>query len=190
MHHMLRLIAPLALGLGLPTPASALEFNQVQLDKSQVGFVSKQMGVPVDGKFKKFHAQVAFDPTKPESGRAMIEINMSSVDTGSDEADEEVVSKNWFNVKNFPTATFVSGAIKQLGGDRFEVAGKLTIKGKTKDITAPVTFKQEGNSGQFNGAFTLKRLDYGIGEGPWSDTGTVADEVRVNFKILVAAAAK
>ena len=190
---MYRLIHPIVLfapAIGLPIAAYAVEFNQVQLDKSQVGFVSKQMGVPVDGQFKKFSAQIAFDPAKPESGRAQIEITMASVDTGSQEADEEVVSKNWFNVKNFPTATFVSQAVKTLGGERFEVSGKLTIKGKTKEVTAPVTFKQEGSSGQFNGAFTLKRLDYGIGDGPWSDTGTVADEVKVNFKILVATVAK
>lgn len=177
-----------SLVLFLSAEAGAVEFSQVRLDKSQVAFVSKQMGVPVDGKFKKFSAQISFDPAKPEAGRAQIEINMASVDTGSQEADEEVVSKNWFNVKNFPTATFVSSALKPLGGGRFEVAGKLTIKGKSKDILAPITFKQEGDGGQFEGAFILKRLEYGIGEGPWSDTGTVADEVRVTFKLLVAVA--
>lgn len=173
--------------LCLSPGADAVEYSQVKLDKSQVTFVSKQMGVPVDGQFKRFSAQIFFDPAKPEAGRAQIEITMGSVDTGSQEADEEVVSKNWFNVRNFPTASFVSSALKSLGDGRFEVAGKLTIKGKTKDISAPVSFKQEGESGRFEGVFTLKRLEYGIGEGPWSDTGTVADEVRVGFRFVVAA---
>lgn len=177
-----------ALMLAAGTARSA-EFNQVLLDKSQVSFVSKQMNVPVEGKFTKFTAQVAFDPAKPEAGKAQIEIDTASIDTGSQEANEEVVTKNWFNVKAFPTAKFVSGGVKPLGSNRYEVAGKLTIKGITRDVVAPVTFKPEGSNASFEGAFAIKRLEYKIGEGAWSDTDTVADEVQVRFKLVVAASA-
>ena len=170
------------------TAASAAEFSHVVHDKSSIVFVSKQMGVPVDGKVRKFTAQIAFDPSKPETGKAQIEIDSTSIDTCSQDADDEVVSKNWFNVKAFPTVKFVSSGVTALGGGRYEVAGKMTIKGKTRDVVAPFAFKQEGNNGQFEGAFSLKRLEYGIGEGPWSDTGTVADEVQVKFRFVVAAA--
>jgi polyisoprenoid-binding protein YceI len=169
-------------------PAEALEFSQVQLDKSQITFVFKQMGVPVDGRFRKFNAQVAFDPAKPASSRAQVEIDLASIDAGAQEADDEVKSKNWFNIQQFPTAKFVSSAVKPLGGDRYEVAGKITIKGKTRDIVAPVSVKQEGNSALLDGAFTLKRLEYGVGAGPWSDVDTVADEVQIKFKLLVSVA--
>jgi hypothetical protein len=50
-------------------------------------------------------------------------------------------------------------------------------------VTAPFTFKPEGQGGTFEGAFTLKRLDYAIGEGAWKDTDTVANEVQVKFRI-------
>ncbi len=169
--------------------AFGAEFNQVLLDKSRVSFVSKQMNVPVEGEFKKFTAQVAFDPAKPEAGRAQIEIDTASIDTGSQEANEEVVSKNWFNVKAYPTAKFVSTGVKPLGNNRYEVAGKLTIKDTTRDIVAPASFKQEGTDASFEGAIKIKRLDYKIGEGVWSDTDTVADEVQVRFKLMVGAGA-
>lgn len=180
------LFAVLALAAG---PVLGVEYNQVLPDKSQVAFVSKQMGVAVDGRFRKFAAQVSFDPAKPETARAKIDIDLGSVDAGSQEANDEVKDKNWFNIKQFPTASFVSSAVKPLGGNRYELAGKLTIKGKSQDMTAPFTFRQEGNGGLFEGSFTLKRLDFAVGAGPWSDTDTVANEVQVKFKFAVAAAA-
>jgi polyisoprenoid-binding protein YceI len=160
----------------------ALEFTQFQADKSTLQFVSKQMGVPVDGHFKKFSATLAFDPAKPAAATARLELDLASVDAGSADADGEVVGKPWFNVKLFPTATFVSAAIRPLGGDKFELAGKLTIKGKTQDVSAPFSFRQEGGNGVFDGAFVLKRLDFGVGDGIWSDVSAVANEVQIKFR--------
>lgn len=180
-----------ALTLALaPVPAAqAAGFGRVITDKSRIGFVFKQMGVSVDGSFRGFTAQLQFDPAKPEGALAQVEIDVASIDAGDEDANDEVKSKNWFHVKQFPKATFVSSSVKAVGADRYELAGKLTIKGKTRDIVTPVTFKPEGANGSLEGSFTLKRLDYGIGSGPWGDTDTVADEVQVKFRFLVTAVA-
>lgn len=167
--------------------ALAIEFGQVQADKSTLTFAYKQMGVPSDGKFRKFSAAIAFDPAKPDAASARIDIDMAGFDAGSKEANDEVIGKPWFNTKAFPAARFVSTGIKPLGGDRYEVAGKLTIKDKTLPINAPFTFKQEGAVGVFDGSLTIKRLDYAIGTGAWADVGTVADEVRIVFHVVAAA---
>jgi len=166
--------------------ASAVEFNQVVADKSSINFGYKQMNVPLEGKFKKFAAQIDFDPAKPESAQTKFEIDLASIDTGSDEANDEVVGKAWFNTKAFPKATFVSTGVKPLGNNRFEVQGKLTIKGKTLAVATPFTFKPDANTASFDGAFTIKRLDYAIGEGEWADVSTVANEIQIKFHILAA----
>ncbi len=166
----------------------AQRVTAVDLDKSAITFVSKQMGVPVEGKFEKFSVQFVFDAAKPSEGRVQVELNLASIDTGSDEANDEVKSKGWLDVKNHPTARFVSSSVKSLGAGRYEVAGKLTIKGRAKDVIAPFTLKPAGQGAVFDGAFALKRLDYGIGEGTWSDTDTVADEVQVKFRISATGA--
>jgi len=166
--------------------AQAVEFGQVQPEKSSLTFVSKQMGVPVDGNFRKFNVALAFDPAKPTQASAKMDVDLSSIDAGSKDANDEVAGKSWFNVKSFPMASFVSTGVKPLGGDRYEVAGKLTIKGKTQDVVAPATFRQEGGNGVFAGAFILKRLDFAIGEGMWSDISTVANEVQIRFLIVAA----
>lgn len=170
----------------LSSGAGAAEIGPLLTDKSRVAFVSKQMGVPVDGEFKKFSAQLAFDTARPEAGRAQIDIDMASVDAGSAEANEEVVGKNWFHVKQFPKAGFVSSGVKSLGGGKYEVAGKLTIRDKTRDISAPFTMITQGANLQFDGSFVIKRADFGIGQGVWADFDTVANEVEIKFRLVTA----
>jgi polyisoprenoid-binding protein YceI len=178
------LAAVAALGI---TNVRALAYTAVQAEKSTLTFVSRQMGVPINGRFPKFSAQVSFDPARPDAGKVSISIDLVSIDAGSRDANDEVVGKLWFNAGAYPTATFVSSGIKSLGGGNYEVAGSLTIKGKAQAMTAPFSFRSEGNSGIFEGGFVVKRIDFAIGEGPWADVSMVADNVQVNFRVLVAA---
>ena len=185
---MKRFAFALALLTALPFAASAAEFNQVQTDKSAINFTYQQMGVKLDGKFKKFAAKLSFDPAKPAEAKTTIDVDLASIDTGAAEGDEEVAGKPWFNTKAFPTAQFVSGSVKALGGNRYEVAGKLTIKGKTQDIVVPATFTAQGNSGVFDGSFTIRRGDFSIGEGAWAKFDIVANDIPVKFRITAASA--
>ncbi|NWG86969.1 MAG: YceI family protein [Hydrogenophilaceae bacterium] len=174
--------------LPLSLAAQAAPFDQVRLDQSRLSFVSKQMAVPVEGQFRRFAVQLAFDPTRPEKAQAAIDIDLASIDAGSKEANEEVVGKNWFNVRQFPTARFVSSGVKPLGGERYEVRGTLTIKGRSREVAAPFSFRPASGQAVFEGGFAIRRLDFGIGEGPWGDTGIVADEVQIKFRIVTGAA--
>ncbi len=176
----------LAFALATAFSAQAAEYTQVQPEKSSVAFVYKQMGVAVDGKFKKFNSQLSFDPAKPTAAKATFNVELASVDTGAPEGDEEVAGKPWFNTKAFPTATFVSGTVKPLGGNRYEVAGKLSIKGKTHDVVVPATFTEQGKTGIFDGSFTIRRADFSIGEGSWAKFDIVANDVLIKFRITAA----
>ena len=174
--------------ISLAGSAHAVEFSQVRTDKSSLSFAYKQMGVPLEGRFRKFVARIVFDPAKPHAAQAQFAVDLTSIDTGVREADEEVLGTPWFNTKVFPSARFVSTQVKSLGGNRFEVQGRLTIKGQTRDVSAAFTFKLEGVSGVFDGAFTLQRLDYAIGTGPWADLDTVANDIQIRFHIVASPA--
>ena len=164
-----------------PTPALA----QQKLDaaRSEMLFVSKQMGVPVEGRFRKFDAQIAFDPKKPEAGKVAFTIDMGSATFGSPEVDVELPKATWFNVPKFPQATFQSSAIKAVGAGKFDVTGKLVIKGSSRDVVVPVTLTQAAGATTAVGSFAIKRLDFKIGEGDWADTSMVANDVQVKFKL-------
>lgn len=172
----------------LCSPASALEFKQVLANESSVTFGYRQMGVPLEGKFNQFVAQMSFDPAKISDAQARIEINVASIDAGASDANDEVVGKLWFNAKTYPTASFIASGLKALGGNRYEASGKLTIKGRTLDVTAPVTFQSAGTRGVFDGSFSIKRLDYNIGEGEWKDVAAVANDIQIKFHLVVYAA--
>ncbi|HSD61313.1 MAG TPA: YceI family protein [Burkholderiales bacterium] len=180
-------LAALAL-LAASGAAHAVEYATVLPDKSEIRFVSKQMNVPVEGRFRKFDAQLSFDPAKPEAGSTRITLDLAGIDAGSDDANAEVRTKGWFDIRNFPTATFVSTSVKPLGPNRYEVAGKLSIKGRSRDVTAPVSFRQDGANAVLEGSFVVKRLQFAIGEGAWSDVDTVADDVQVRFRMTAAPA--
>lgn len=176
----------LTLASALPCAVHAVEYSQVHADKSSIGFTYKQMGVAAEGRFRKFSAQLAFDPAKPAQAKATLELDLASVDTGSSDADQEVAGKPWFNTRAFPGARFVADGIKPLGGNRYEVAGKLSIKGRTQEISAPLTFSTQGDVGVFDGGFTLRRADFGIGEGSWAAFDVVANDIQIKFRILAS----
>lgn len=175
------LFATLAAAL-LAGPALA---QQVVPAQSEISFVSRQMGVPVEGRFKQWTAQIAFDPKNAAAGKVGFTIQTGSASFGSPETDAEVPKAPWFNVAKFPTASFASSAIRPLGGGKFEVAGTLTIKGSAHPVSVPVTVTQAGGTSTATGSFAIKRLDFKIGEGEWTDTSMVANDVTVKFKLAL-----
>jgi len=177
-----RILIALALGAAVLAPALA----QLDTAKSSMIAVSKQMGVPVEGVFRRFSAQVSFDPARPAEGKASLEIDIASFDLGDADFNRETTKKEWFDAAKFPRATFVTTAIKPAGAGKYEAAGKLTIKGKTLDVVAPVSFRSEGGQQVFEGVLPIRRLAFNIGEGEWKDTATVADEVQIKFRIVAA----
>jgi polyisoprenoid-binding protein YceI len=171
--------------------ASGVAFAQAKVvpAQSQITFSIKEMGVTVEGKFTKWTADIAFDPKKPEAGKVAFTIATGSATLGAPETDAEVPKPEWFNVAKFPNATFASTSIKAKGGGKFDVAGKLTVKGTTKDIVVPIALTQAGPTTTATGAFSIKRNDYKVGEGDWSDTSQVADDVQVKFKLALTGVA-
>ncbi len=165
--------------------AHAIELNQVTVEKSQITFTCKQMGVPVDGSFRKFNAQISIDPAKPETGKARVDIDLASIDAGSNEATSEVKGKDWLNIAGFPKASCVASSVKLLGVGRYEARGTLSIKGISRDTVVPFSIRNEGSGSWLEGGFALPRLQFRIGEGTWADTSTVADEIQVKFKLFL-----
>jgi len=172
------------LAAGLLLAAAPAPANDIDYVQSRIGFTFKQMNVPVEGSFKKFRAQMRFDDKRPEASRAEIEVDLTSIDTGAPDGDTEAQRKPWFDTATHPTAKFVSSGVKRLAPDRYEITGKLTLKGHTRDLKVPVETTRAGANRNFAGSFVLKRLEFAVGEGPWADVETVADEVQVRFRIV------
>jgi polyisoprenoid-binding protein YceI len=173
--------------LFVPLSAQALQYDRVDTARSAIRFVPVLMGTKTEGSFKKFTAQIRFDPEKPAQAQAKAEVDLQSFDLGFDEATDEAMGPNWFDVKHFPKATFVSTQVKALGPEKFELSGNLTIRNQTKPVRFPVTLSREANGqARLEGALVIKRLDFGLGQGQWAGTGTVANDVTVQLKFFLS----
>lgn len=182
MNTILKNIVALSVA-ALALQAHAAPYQSIVPAKSSVRFNYKQMGVAMDGRFKKFSAQVNFDPAKAEQAKASFEVELASVDAGSSEADDEVVTKSWFNAAAFPKATFVAKQIKQTAANQYDVTGALSIKGQTREVKFPMKHTAQGKDGVLTGSFTIKRGDFDIGEGMWAKFDVVANDIQVNFSL-------
>jgi polyisoprenoid-binding protein YceI len=167
--------------------AASVAFAQQKLvpAQSEIVFVTKEMGVPVEGRFKRFDAQLTFDPTRPEASKMALTVDIASATLGAPETDAELPKATWFNTAKFPQATFRSSAVKSLGGGKFEVSGELGIKGLTRNVVVPVVVTQSGTATTATGTFPLKRLAFQIGQNEWADTSMLADDVQVKFKFAM-----
>lgn len=169
--------------------ASTLAQAQGLLDTKQSSIVAsfKQMGVPLDGKFQKYTADLQFDPARPDQARVRLDVDVASFDIGDESYNKEVRSKVWFNASAYPAARFESASIRPDGAGRFLVSGKLSVKGLSSTVSFPVTYRRDGKQETFDGSLPIKRLQFNIGDQEWRDTSMVADEVQLKFHIVTSA---
>jgi polyisoprenoid-binding protein YceI len=164
--------------------------DAVVADKSEIGFTMKQMGVKFDGRFRKWKADVVFRPNALAASKAVIDVDLGSIDLASAESETEAQGPLWFDAVKFPVAHFTSTSIRDLGGERYEVVGKLMLKGMTHDCVVPIAVRTDAAGNRVaEGTFSLKRLDYRIGEGEWADTGTVDNDILVHVRMALSPSA-
>src|SRR5690625_6047599 len=101
------------------------------------------MGVNMKGNYANLPGTITFDSEACDAMCAVIELPLDTVDTGTDEADEELIKPQWFDMANHPTATFETSAVSPAGDDDYTVKGVLQIKGETQALEFPVTVQQD-----------------------------------------------
>jgi polyisoprenoid-binding protein YceI len=170
----------------LSFPAWAQDWK-VDYWKSEIRFVIKQMNVPVEGGFKRFSVMAAFDAARPEQGQFRVEVDVAGIDTGSEEGNSEAGRPPWFDTARYPKAIFVSKSIRRDGPGQYTMNGELTIKGRTRPVNAALLLTPQRNGGWLaSGRFALKRSDFDIGGGEWSDPSVVANDIDGRFKVFLA----
>jgi polyisoprenoid-binding protein YceI len=174
------------LGRAADAPAWTLDAKA-----SRVTFTGKQMGVPSEGRFKTFSADIRFDQAAPETSRVAVTIDTASADAGNPDIDKELKRPKWLEVERFPEARFVTSAIRVKDGKAYEAAAKLTIRDVTQDVVLPFTIeigpdpKDPGLLlARARGEVTISRLAFGIGRDEWADTKIVGDAVTIRIDVV------
>lgn len=159
-------------------PAQAKDW-QVDYAHSKLGFIGDQNGAKFEGAFKKFDAQISFDPEHPDTGKISVTVDLASATTGDDERDSYLPQDAWFHVAAFPTAQFTASKFRKTGANAYEADGALTLKGVTKNLTLPFTLTQEGDHWRAQGRVTLMRTDFAVGQGSFANENYVKHAVDV-----------
>jgi polyisoprenoid-binding protein YceI len=176
----------LCFAFGIALAAGVAHAENVVVGKSEIGFTVKQMGVNFDGRFTRWKADVVFEPKALARSKADIDVELASIDLASFESEVEAKSSRWFDTGNFPVAHFTSTSIQSAGTDRFNVLGKLSMKGVTRDYTVPIAMKTDAAGNRvLEGSFSLNRRDYRIGEGEWSDPTITGDNILVRVRMVL-----
>ena len=162
--------------------------------KSTLEFTFTQAGAQNKGHFGRFAVSFDFSPATLAASRLEVTVEVGSLDTGDEERDGTLRGADLFAVAKFPQAHYLATQITRTAAG-FEALGKLTLRGVTRELRVPFTFRtatENGNAvGYMSGRTTVARLDFGVGQGDWKATDQVGNEVGVSFALrLTAAAAK
>jgi polyisoprenoid-binding protein YceI len=176
-------VATLAAATTTATTASNAATFEVDTVHSSAVFRIMHAGAsPFYGLFTKLTGTIMWDKAAPESTTMEIIIDAESVSSGNGNRDGHLRNPDFFNAKQFPTITFKSTSLKKTGENTFDLAGDLTLLGKTKPITAKLVVTGERDAGGrfgyrvgMDATFTIKRTDFGMSYGV--DQGSLGDEV-------------
>ena len=170
-------VAPAAAGA-----AAAAGYTLVAA-RSSLTYTFTQAGAKNHGRFGAY--TVSFDPA---AGRLEVVIQTRSLDTGDRERNVLVRGRDFFDVSRYPQARFVATRI--LGTPAgYEARGSLTIRGVTRAATVRFSWRAAIIGGrrvrELDGSTTVRRLDFGIGQGQWRSTTWVGDRVTVRYALVL-----
>jgi polyisoprenoid-binding protein YceI len=160
--------------------------------KSSLEFAFDQAGARNKGRFTRFAVSFDFSPENPAAGRLDVTVEMSSADTGDKERDDTLRGEELFAVAKFPQARYAATQLTKTPGG-YEAVGKLSLRGVTREVRVPFTFRtatENGASvGYMSGKTTVRRLDFGVGQGDWKATDQLGNDVGVSFALRLTTAA-
>lgn len=189
----LRLAGTLALAIvatasvSSPARADAPTYSAVAT-QSSLSFVGTQQGEKFTGVFKDYDARIAFAPDQLQGSHIDVTIRLKSMDSKSQERDSALAGADWFDFQKYPTATFHAGTIRATPGGPVGDAD-LTIKGHTKHLAFPFSWKAEAGKVTLDARVTLDRLEFGLGAGEWADESIAGKKVDVVVHLVLAATA-
>ena len=157
--------------LALAAPLALAQTSTWAPDKahSEVNFSVLHMSLSnVRGRFAVVGGTVNYNEKNVTRSTVNFTIDVASVDTGVSPRDSDLKSTNFFDVSQFPTATFVSTSVAKVSGG-LTVAGNLTLHGVTRPVvlqvvgpTGPVDSMDHKPHMGFSATTTIKRTDFGI----------------------------
>ncbi len=186
MLKILTLILAASLSFAFPAFADATAYKLIK-EKSGLKFFAINNNAPVEGEFKDFSADIKFNPDKLDESKIVVEVETAGVFADYDEVVKNLLSKDWLAAADFPKAIFTSKTITRMpSSENYYADGTLKLRDKTLPVT--LNFQLQLTDGNKNavakGYVTIRRSDFGVGQGEWAKDDVVKNEVRVEFRVV------
>jgi len=94
----------------------------------------------VEGIFSKYEGSVIATKDDFSDAKINFTVDVNSVNTDNAKRDEHLRSADFFETEKFPKMTFVSSSVTKTGTGKYNLKGKLTLHGVTKDIALMMTY--------------------------------------------------
>lgn len=146
-------------------------------DNTKIEFTGTKKDGKHDGGFKTVTGTASYDGSDFATLKVKVDITTDSLFADDPKLTTHLKGPDFFDVKTFPKATFTSKKVEKKG-DGYVINGTLTLHGKTKAISIPVTPDSSGGL-KFAGEFKLNRQDFGIVYGK----GMIDDDVTVKVSV-------
>ena len=163
--------------------------NEWDLDPAHSGFMFEIRHIYsiTRGQFNDYSGKVYFDPAHPDKSRCEFAVKVNSIHTNIGKRDNHLRSSDFFDAKKYPLMTFKSSSVTPAGDNKYRLAGQLTIKDVTQDISVDLIykgqtahpFKKNQVVAGFETRFSIDRLAYNVGSGNLYDMGMLAKEVDI-----------
>ncbi|MEO7753167.1 MAG: YceI family protein, partial [Terracoccus sp.] len=155
---------------------------------SAISFTARHaMVTKVRGNFGVYEGTAHVDASNPAASSVTVTIQTASVTTGNEQRDGHLKTPDFFDIENYPEATFVSTSVERDGTD-WDITGDLTINGVTKSVTIP--FEETGSAKDpfgntrvgFEGATTIDRTEWNLSFNAALETGGVLVSEKVKLE--------
>jgi polyisoprenoid-binding protein YceI len=180
--------ASVALAWTLLSPLAAMAAAPpawvVDKSASALRFSSSMGGEAFSGAFRRWDADIRFDPADLAASSVTATIDVASAATGSPDRDQALPTDAFFDAPAFPRATFVAHGFTALGGGRYQASGVLTLRGVSKPLVLPFTLATQGAQAKMAGQVAINRLAFGVGQGEFKATTAIPAAVTVSVAIL------
>jgi polyisoprenoid-binding protein YceI len=181
---MKSLLAAIFLALAAPSLAGAAPSTWL-VDKatSSLAFSSSMGGEAFSGMFRRWDADIRFDPADLAHSSVAVTIDVASATTSNADRDQALPTAAFFDAPVFPRATYVARSFTATGPNRYRAAGVLTLRGVAKPLTLPFTLVITGPAARMSGRVAINRLAFGVGQNEWKATTTLPAAVQLTISL-------
>jgi polyisoprenoid-binding protein YceI len=149
-------------------------------DASAITFTATMQGAEFQGRFGDFDADIVFDPADPARGLVKVTVVLASVDTQFAERDEELRKPDWFDVVQFPIATYEASTFTRTADRSYAATGTLNLRGRTVPVPLEFVLMVDGDTAEAKGTARINRLDFGLG---WPGTEVVGGDIGIQVAV-------